>query len=106
MQVWYQERASKFTDKKSDEALFLNPQGSRISTSALDLIVRKVGRDCGLELSAHVLRHSCLTNLIRNGNDLVLVSEIGGHQRLETTRRYTRPTLEDKETAMNSLVRD
>jgi site-specific recombinase XerD len=104
LREWYKERAKKFDGKEMDEALFLNPQGRRISTSALDLIVRKVGNDCGLELSAHILRHSCLTNLIRNGNDLVLVSEIGGHKRLETTRRYTRPSAGDKETAMASLV--
>ena len=74
-----------------------------MSTAAIDLIVRKVGRECGLEISAHLLRHSCLTNLVRGGHDLVLVAEIGGHRRLETTRRYSLPTLEDKVRAMNSL---
>jgi hypothetical protein len=31
--------------------------------------------------------HSCLTNLMRAGSDVVLVAEIAGHRRLETTRR-------------------
>jgi len=56
-----------------------------------------------LELSAHVLRHTCLTNLVRGGNDLVLVAEIAGHKRLETTRRYSLPSIEDRERAMEEL---
>lgn len=101
---WISERNEKFDDKKIDEALFLNPQGKGLSTASLDLIVRKIGQSCGLSVSAHVLRHTCLTNLVRNGNDLVLVAEIGGHKRLETTRRYTLPTQSDKERAVDGLV--
>ncbi|MBX9725400.1 MAG: tyrosine-type recombinase/integrase [Candidatus Obscuribacterales bacterium] len=106
---WLDERVKKFDENKKfnsktiSEALFLNPQGKRLSTASLDLIVRKIGQSCGLELSAHVLRHSCLTNLVRNGNDLVLVAEIGGHKRLETTKRYTLPTDEAKQKAITGL---
>lgn len=103
IQAWLQERAKKFDRKETEQALFINQQGRRISTSALDLIVRKVGQDAGIELSAHVLRHTLLTNLVRNGNDLVLVAEIGGHKRLETTRRYCLPTAGDKAAAMGKL---
>jgi site-specific recombinase XerC len=31
----------------------------------------------------------CLTGLGARGNDLVMVAELAGHQKLETTRRYT-----------------
>jgi integrase len=48
-----------------------------------------------LELSVHILRHICLTNLVGRDNDLVLVAERVGHQCLETTRRYRLPSLED-----------
>jgi len=104
LREWLHDRYQKFDGKKIDEALFLNPQGKRLTTASLDLIVRKIGQSCGLALSAHVLRHTCLTNLVRNGNDLVLVAEIGGHKRLETTRKYTLPTLSDKERALDGLV--
>ena len=66
-------------------------------------MIRQLGQDANLELSAHVLRHTCLTNLVRGGNDLVLVAEIAGHKRLETTRRYSLPSLEDRERAMEGL---
>lgn len=104
IQAWLQERAKRFDGKKTDSALFINQQGGRMSTSALDLIVRKVGQDAGIELSAHVLRHTLLTALVRNGNDLVLVAEIGGHKRLETTRRYTLPTVGDKQRALEGIT--
>lgn len=54
--------------------------------------------------SSHVLRHTLLTALVRNGNDLVLVAEIGGHKRLETTRRYTLPTVGDKQRALEGIT--
>ncbi len=84
-------------------ALFLNRKRVRLSARAVDLIVRGLGEDAGLELSAHVLRHTCLTNLVRGGNDLVLVAEIAGHRRLETTRRYSFPSATDREAAMEAL---
>jgi site-specific recombinase XerD len=49
------------------------------------------------------LRHTCLTNLVRRGSDLVLVAEIAGHKRLETTRRYSLPSIEDREMAMEGI---
>ncbi|MGB0096688.1 MAG: tyrosine-type recombinase/integrase [Solirubrobacteraceae bacterium] len=45
----------------------------------------------GLEdhVTAHVLRHSFATTLVRGGTDLVIAAELLGHARLETTRVYT-----------------
>ncbi len=104
VQEWLMDRGTRFDGKPTDMALFLNPQGRRMSTASLDLIVRKVGHACGLALSPHTLRHTLLTNLVRNGNDLILVAEIGGHKRLETTKRYTLPTVGDKQRALEGLI--
>jgi integrase/recombinase XerC len=101
---WILERNNRFEGVEVDDALFLNPQGRRMSATSLDRIVRKTGKACGMELSPHVLRHSCLTNLVRKGHDLVLVAEIGGHKRLETTKRYALPTNADKKKAVDSLL--
>ena len=51
----------------------------------------------------HVLRHTCITKLVRGGNDVVLVAEIAGHRRLETTRRYSLPSQADRQQAMDRL---
>jgi site-specific recombinase XerD len=105
LRIWLNERNTRFP-RTSDLAFFLGPKGRRLSARAIDLIIRRIGVDAQLELSAHVLRHTCLTNLVRAGNDLVLVAEIAGHKRLETTRRYGLPSLEDREAAMERLQRE
>ena len=102
LKVWLKERTKRFP-QISEPALFLNLKGRRLSTRAIDLVLRQLGREAKVELSAHVLRHTCLTNLVRRGNDLVLVAEVAGHKRLETTRRYSLPSLEDRENAMEGL---
>ncbi len=99
---WLKERSTRFSEL-SGPALFLSLKGKRLSSRAIDLVLRQLGTDAHLQLSAHVLRHTCLTNLIRRGNDLVLVAEVAGHKRLETTRRYSLPSLEDHERAMEGL---
>jgi integrase/recombinase XerC len=105
LQVWLKERNERFS-QTSDPAFFLNSKGKRLSARSIDLIIRHIGVDAHLELSAHVLRHTCLTNLVRRGNDLVLVAEIAGHKRLETTRRYSLPSAEDRIAAMEGLPVD
>lgn len=88
---------------QSETGLRVGPQGRRLSPRAVDLVVRGVGKRAGLELSAHVLRHTCVTNLVRGGNDIVLVAELAGHRRLETTRRYSLPSEADRQAAMDAL---
>jgi len=87
----------------AERALFVGRQGRRLSPRAIDLVVRKVAGAAGLELSAHVLRHTCITKLVRAGNDIVLVAELAGHRRLETTRRYSLPSHADRQQAMDGL---
>lgn len=86
-----------------EPALWVGRGGHRLTARAVDLVVRKVAAAAGLELSAHVLRHTCITKLVRGGNDVVLVAEIAGHRRLETTRRYSLPSQADRQQAMDRL---
>lgn len=99
---WLIDRHKKFGET-AERALFLNPQGKRISTVGIDLIVRKIGHKAHLNLSAQVLRDTCLSNLVKNGNDLLLVAQIGGHRTIETTRRYTSVRSFDAHDAMEAL---
>jgi site-specific recombinase XerD len=89
-------------------ALFLNHRGARLSTrGARDILARLAG-EAGLDedFTSHVLRHTFGTTLVRAGHDLVLVAELMGHRRLETTRGYTRPGPIDRERAIASLPTD
>jgi integrase/recombinase XerC len=86
------------------EALWLSRQGTRMSSRAIDLVIRRLAKDAGLALSAHTLRHTAVTNLIRSGADVVLVAEIAGHRRLDTTRRYSLPSAADRDAALEAIL--
>ena len=83
--------------------LFLSQKGNRLSVQAIDYIVKQFGKDAGVDLSSHCLRHTCLTRLVRSGVDIVTVAEIAGHSRLETSRRYSLPSEAVKIAAMEKL---
>ncbi len=42
--------------------------------------------------------------LVRSGVDIVLVAEVLGHSSLETTRRYSLPTEDDRAAPLELLV--
>ncbi|MHB1507978.1 MAG: tyrosine-type recombinase/integrase [Acidimicrobiales bacterium] len=86
--------------ESSPPALFLSGSGERLAVRSLDRAVRLTGELAGVSLSAHVLRHTFLTRLVRSGADLVLVAELGGHRSLETTRRYSLPSEADRQAAV------
>lgn len=86
------------------EALWLSRSGGRLSARAVDLVVRRLAADAGLALSGHVLRHTCVTNLVHSGVDVVLVAEIAGHRRLDTTRRYSLPSDADRDAAVEAVL--
>ena len=102
LDVWTAERRKQL-DGSAERALFVSRKGARLSTRALDLVIRALAREADLALSAHTLRHTCLTRLVRDGADVVLVAEIAGHRRLETTRRYSLPSQADRQAAMERL---
>jgi integrase/recombinase XerC len=100
MRPWLEERRKVSTTLPS---LLLTRTGTRPTTRALDLIVRRLGDAAGLKLSAHVLRHSMITRLVRAGNDPVMVAELAGHGSVETTRRYSLPSQQDRADAVSAL---
>jgi site-specific recombinase XerD len=86
------------------EALWLSRGGGPMSARAVDLAVRRLAAEAKVVLSAHTLRHTALTNLVRSGADVVMVAEIGGHRRLDTVRRYSLPSEADKDAALEAVL--
>jgi len=57
--------------------------------------------DAGLQETAHGLRHTLVTRLVRDqGHDLVLVADLLGHCDVKTTARYARSTSNDQRAAL------
>ena len=104
LQTWLAERP-----ETTDRALFTSRRGgTRLTTDAIDDVISGVVRAAGLEdhITAHVLRHTYATRMLRQGADIVTVNKALGHALLETTRIYVRPSEDDLERAVMTLVVD
>ncbi|HUY51664.1 MAG TPA: tyrosine-type recombinase/integrase [Streptosporangiaceae bacterium] len=104
---WLGERPA-WPGANTSKVLFLNRRSDRLTTRGASAIFTAIGQAAGLDeaTTAHIGRHTFVTQLIRGGEDLVTVAEIAGHARLETLRIYSQPTDDDKLNALRHLTVD
>ena len=94
---------AKQASRADHEPFFVSQKKSRLSVASIDRIVRQLGTQAGIELSAHRMRHQFISSLVRKGTDLVMVAALAGHDRLETVKRYSMPTEDEKQAALEKL---
>lgn len=87
----YMEQSRRGYTSATEDILFLNRRGGRLSRQMVFLIIKNQCEASGItkEVSPHTFRHSFATHLIENGADLRAVQEMLGHENIATTEIYT-----------------
>lgn len=103
LRAWRTDR-ERHASNGDEGPLWLSRSGQRLSVRSISKLVAGVMAAAGVQESAHGLRHTVATRLVRDHRrDLVLVADILGHADVKTTRRYARSELEDRRAALEEL---
>ena len=75
----------------SNDILFLNRRGAKLTRVMIFLLVKKFAMEAGIKkkISPHTFRHSFATSLVEAGADLRAVQQMLGHESITTTEIYT-----------------
>ena len=87
----------KFPNAKSLPWLFLTYRGTQMENRNIAPIVQKHAQQAGLKryTSAHMIRHTTATHMLRNGAPIRIIQELLGHKKLDTTQIYTQVEITD-----------
>lgn len=92
---WLEVRQAMLADHhRSTSAVFLNKNGTRLTSRSVGRMLEKYLAQAGLDprSSPHTVRHSFATHLLDRGADIRCVQELLGHRSLGTTQIYTHVT--------------
>ena len=99
----YIRMARPMMSAETEEALFVNLSGKRITRQGFWKIVKEYQEAAGITtpITPHTLRHSFATHLLQNGADIAIVQEMLGN----SDAAYTRIYMEVKESKIAEAYR-
>jgi integrase/recombinase XerD len=91
-------------EKESENIVFLNRRGKKLTRVMIFTIIRQLAEKINLKrvISPHTFRHSFASHLIEGGADLRAVQEMLGHESILTTEIYTHI---DREFLRDAIIR-
>jgi site-specific recombinase XerD len=95
LRQWWKARPTEQDAGIAPEQRWLFPgrdEHRPLTTRQFSRLFKETAKAAGLRktLSLHSLRHSFATHLLENGKDIRVIQALLGHDKLETTARYTR----------------
>lgn len=98
------EDREKICSDVSTNALFISQVGKRLSVDMLAKLLRQyASKVTKKNVTPHVMRHSCATNLYEKTGDIYLCSKQLNHKNVATTMRYAEISKEKQREATNIL---
>jgi len=95
LRQWWKVRPTRFDAGVPQEQRFLFPggkPGKPMTTRHLGRLFHETADAAGIKkaVTLHALRHSFATHLLERGTDIRIIQALLGHEKLDTTARYTR----------------
>lgn len=84
LQAWLDERAAD-----PQPFVFLNERGQPLSVSGVEWLLHGYGKQVGLDLTPHQLRHTYARQLTEAGMPITSLGKLMGHAQITTTQIYT-----------------
>jgi integrase/recombinase XerD len=91
IELWKVDRNLMKVKKGSEDVLFLNRRGAKLTRAMIFTIVKELAAMAGIRknVSPHTFRHSFATHLLENGANLRAIQQLLGHESITTTELYT-----------------
>src|ERR1700726_2836861 len=95
LRQWWKARPSRYDAATPAQERWLFPgirHGKPMTTRQLSRLFHEAAEAAGIKKSVtlHSLRHNFATHLLERGTDIRIIQALLGHDKLETTARYTR----------------
>jgi site-specific recombinase XerD len=95
LRQWWKVRPSRFDAGTAMAERWLFPgnrRGQPMTTRQLSRLFHQAAEAAGIKkaVTLHALRHSFATHLLERGTDIRIIQALLGHEKLDTTARYTR----------------